>query len=102
MDQLPGNLTAYEIRHPKGNSNVREASFKADKCIEMKEGTSSCSDEEEAKIFRILDIGKYKGKLPFKCFNYGRVGHYASKFPHKKLENQSKGKRKEISAISRT
>ena len=33
--------------------------------------------------------GKYKGKLPFKCFNCGRVGNYASKCPHKKTENQA-------------
>lgn len=23
----------------------------------------------------------YRGKLPFNCFNCGKVGHYASKFP---------------------
>ena len=23
--------------------------------------------------------GKYKGKLPLKCFNFGRIGHFASK-----------------------
>jgi hypothetical protein len=27
--------------------------------------------------------GKYKGKLAFKCFNYGRIGHFANKCPHK-------------------
>jgi hypothetical protein len=27
---------------------------------------------------------KYKGKLPFKCFNCGEVGHFATKFPHNK------------------
>ncbi|KAJ8648985.1 hypothetical protein MRB53_002008 [Persea americana] len=30
--------------------------------------------------------GKYKGKLPFKCFNYGYVGHFAVKCPHKDKE----------------
>ena len=34
-------------------------------------------------------LGKYKGKLPFKCFNCGRVGHYAAKCPHKKARNQA-------------
>jgi hypothetical protein len=27
--------------------------------------------------------GKYKGKLPFKCFNCGKIGHFANKCPHK-------------------
>ena len=27
--------------------------------------------------------GKYKGKMPFKCFNYGKICHLASKCPHK-------------------
>ena len=95
-NQLLGNLTSYEMRLQKGNSNMREASFKEKRCIEEKGGTCSCSNEEEAKFVRRLDIGigKYKGKIPFKCFNCGRVGHYASKCTHKKIENQSKGKEK--------
>jgi hypothetical protein len=30
--------------------------------------------------------GKYKGKLPFKCFNCGKIGHFANKFPHKRKD----------------
>ena len=89
MNQFLGNLMAYEMRLPNGKSNVREAAFKADKWKEEKEDTCSYSDEEEAKFVRRLEkgTGKYKGKLPFKCFNCGRVEHYAYKFPHKKIEN---------------
>ena len=32
-------------------------------------------------------IGKYKGKLPLKCFDYGKIGHFASKFPYAKDHN---------------
>ena len=35
-------------------------------------------------------MGRFRGKLPFKCFACGRVGHYAAKFPHK--EKLDKGK----------
>ena len=27
---------------------------------------------------------KYKGKLPFKCFNCGKVGHFVDKCPYTK------------------
>ena len=37
-----------------------------------------------------LGTGRFKGKLPFKCFNFGRVGHYAAKCPYE--ENHDKGK----------
>jgi hypothetical protein len=41
---------------------------------------------EEANFVKNLKrgIGKYKGKLPLKCFNCDRIGHFASKCPFNK------------------
>jgi hypothetical protein len=79
FDQLLGTLTTYEMRIVKDKPTCREASFKADK------NEDSEPDEIEAKFVKRLKKGsiKYKGKLPFKCFNYGRIGHFSNKCPHK-------------------
>jgi hypothetical protein len=31
-------------------------------------------------------LDKYQGKLPFKCFNFGSIGHFATKCQHKKKD----------------
>jgi hypothetical protein len=31
--------------------------------------------------------GKYKGNLPFKCFNCSRIGHFATKCPYEERED---------------
>ena len=45
-------------------------------------------------------FGRFKGKLTFKCFACGRVGHYATRCPHKdkyeKGNEYAKGNRKQV------
>jgi hypothetical protein len=82
IDQLLGTLTSYEMRISKDKSTTREESFKEDK------NEDSEPDEIEEKFVRRLKkgSGKYQGKFPFKCFNYGNIGHFASKCPHKQKD----------------
>jgi hypothetical protein len=75
------------MRIRKYKSTTREAYFKADENIDSK------LDDIEAKFTRRLKKGldKYQGKKPLKCFNYGNIGHFASKSPHKKKDQNSEG-----------
>ena len=76
MDELHGILTAYEMRTGQNISSRKEAAFKA-----SLKNESENPNDEEAFFINKLDRGnrKYKGKLPLKCFNCGRIGHFASK-----------------------
>jgi hypothetical protein len=84
IDQLLGTLTSYEMRISKKKSITREASFKADKNIDSE------LDDIEEKFVRRLKRGsrKYQGKFPFKSFNCVKIGHFASKCPHKKKDQK--------------
>jgi hypothetical protein len=95
IDQILGTLTAYEMRINKDKSITREASFKEDK------DTALDFDDIEAKFVRRLKKGsrKYQGKLPLKCFNYGKIGHFENKCTHKKKDQNSEGEEKYKSKI---
>ena len=76
MDELHGILIAYEMRTRQNGSSIKESYFKAS----LKNQSKNPNDEESFFINK-LERGtrKYKGRLPLKCFNCGRIGHFASK-----------------------
>eukprot|EP00253_Pinus_taeda_P003945 PITA_03945 len=92
--QLHGILISFEIR--KGvPSDIKEVSFKSlVKGKEKEDLTESryISKEDEINFVKKLQWGsrRLRGKIPFKFFSCGRVGHYVAKCPHK--DNNEKGK----------
>ncbi len=70
-DELHGILAAYEIRTESYSPSKAEAAFKISK--KTHKYRTSLEYDEEAHFTKKLQcrIGKYKGKLPLKCFNCG-------------------------------
>ncbi|XP_043710393.1 uncharacterized protein LOC122659335 [Telopea speciosissima] len=85
MDELHGSLSAFEMRIDRPKATDKTAAFKVQKKkqIEPKSDEDDIEadiDDGETNFIRKLKQGKgkYKGKLPFKCFNCG-----AAKCQHK-------------------
>ncbi|XP_057823542.1 uncharacterized protein LOC131035829 [Cryptomeria japonica] len=95
MDELFGFLSTYEMRTVSVEVFKREVAFNT-----TQKGKEQATNEDEndsdatvAKFVRKLKRSsrKYKGKLPFKCFNYGKIGHFSSKCPYGE-KDEGKGK----------
>ncbi|KAJ8629366.1 hypothetical protein MRB53_022689 [Persea americana] len=80
-----GSLTAYEMRIGKTKPTQKEAAFKAHKKNKQvaQSNEEDSNDELTANFVQKLrkGKGKFKGKLPFKCFNCGGISHFAAKCP---------------------
>ena len=91
VDELHGIFTTYDMRTGQNEPSRKEAAFKVskEKSETPSKNHSESSDDEEALFMKKLErgIGKYKGKLPLKCFNCGRIKHFASKCPYPKQDD---------------
>eukprot|EP00253_Pinus_taeda_P005145 PITA_05145 len=98
MPQLHRILTAYEMRK-EGPSDRREVAFKASRKGDYYELGHMSEEEEESNFVKNLQwgTGRFRGKLPFKCFACGRVGHYVVKCPHKDKLDKGLGYSEEAS-----
>ena len=88
IDELHGIFTTYEMRTRQNESSKKEVASKSVSKIQYED-----LDDEEALFIKKLErgTGKYKGKLPLKCFNYGRIGNFSSKCTDtKQYENGDK------------
>ncbi|XP_057865580.1 uncharacterized protein LOC131073209 [Cryptomeria japonica] len=82
LDELHGTFTTCEMRTRNEVFTSKETTFKTIKQEKLVDTDFEISDEEELNIVGRLKKGlyKYKGKLPFKCFNCSKVGHFAAKY----------------------
>ncbi|XP_057872457.2 uncharacterized protein LOC131078704 [Cryptomeria japonica] len=93
MDELFGLLSPYEMRIVSAETSKREATFNVIK--RGKEVATSVDEDDpdttESNFIRNLKKGsrKYKGKLPFKCFNYEKIEYLAARCPYEKKEDNN-------------
>ena len=93
VDELHGIFITYETRTWQNGPSRKEATFKVSKEPKKYEtpfkNHSENLDDEESLFIKKLErgIGKYKGKLPLKCFNCGRIENFASKCPYPKQDS---------------
>lgn len=95
MDELFGSLFSYETRAMSVEPSKREVSFNI-----TKKGKEEVAHEEVEEDLDVVVVnfvrklkrgsGKYKGKLPFKCFNCGKIVHFASKFSYGEKDEDGK------------
>jgi len=87
-----------------GPSYMRESAFKASSKGKEEHNESGHISEEEDEVNFVKKLqwgsGRFIGKLPFKCFTCGRVGHYVARCPRKdkyeKGKEYAKGNRKKL------
>lgn len=108
LDSIIAKLTAYELNSFDGSVQKTESAYRASVIPSRKGKEASTSgepnqsremnDEEFLMEFEALlarkfskGTGKYKGKLPLKCFSCNRIGHIAMNCPNS--DNKDKPER---------
>ena len=72
------------MKTKQNGSSKKEATFKVLSKIQYKD----LNDEESLFIKKLVrGTRKYKGNLPLKCLNCGRIRHFSRKCPYPKQEN---------------